>query len=77
MRTKAELRALEKLFAAGIERRLPFCSKAKIYDKLEGMGLVERFERRFVDRFGAMIVRGWALTHLGRYTYCASCKGDK
>lgn len=74
MTTKAELAALEKVFGAEISDRLPFQSKAKIFQKLSDDGLVEPMERRFAgDRFGAIVVNGWQLTHAGRLTYCLSC----
>ncbi len=71
---KAVLNALEKVFAAEIEGRLPFQSKAKIYQKLEDDGLVALMKREFArDRFGAIIVTGYELTHAGRLLYCLSC----
>lgn len=74
MATKKELAALEKIFAAEIENRLPFQSKAKIYPQLSEDGLVAPMTRQFgADRFGPITVKGWQLTHAGRYLYCASC----
>jgi hypothetical protein len=75
--TKAELCALEKVFAAEIEGRLPFQSKAKIYDKLQERGMVDHAEQRFGSGMWRVTVRGWVLTHAGRYTYCKSCEGNE
>lgn len=72
--TKAELKMLERLFAAEIEGRLPFQSKAKIMERLEGDGYVQRTKREYpADRFGPIVVEGWCLTLLGNLTYCTSC----
>jgi hypothetical protein len=74
MTTKATLNALERIFAAEIEGRLPFQSKAKIFERLCDDGLVAPMERRFGgDRFGAIVVKGYELTHVGRLLYCSSC----
>ena len=71
--TKAELKALEKVFAAEIDNRLPFQSKANIFQSLCDDGYLEPMARNFGhDRFG-ITVHGYQLTHLGRLTYCASC----
>jgi hypothetical protein len=70
---KAELAALEKVFAAEIEGRLPFQSKAKIFRTLCDEGYLEPMERNFGhDRFG-IIVHGYQLSHAGRLAYCLSC----
>lgn len=72
--SKATLNALERVFAAEIEGRLPFQSKARLYQRLADEGLVEPMERKFAgDRFGAITVSGWQLTHAGRLLYCMSC----
>ena len=74
MTTKAELNALEKVFTAEIEDRLPFQSKAKIFRQLCEDGMLEPMERQFrPDRFGAITVSGYQLSHAGRLTYCMSC----
>jgi hypothetical protein len=71
--TKAEIKALERVFAAEIENRLPFQSRAKIFQRLAADGMIEPMDRRFNgDRFGLIIVNGWQLTHLGRLAYCTS-----
>lgn len=74
--TKRYFSALEKVFAAEIEGRLPLQSKAKVYAELEKEGFVERYERRFCDRFGEMVFSGWCLTHAGRLTFCMNCEGE-
>ncbi len=73
---KKVLNALEKVFAAEIEGRLPFQSKAKIYKDLEAEGLLEavRHEIRFGPFVGEAL--GYELTHAGRYLYCSHCGGD-
>jgi hypothetical protein len=73
--TKATIKALERVFAAEIEGRLPYQSRAKIYQQLADDGLIEPMERKFGgDRiFGAVTVTGWQLTHAGRLLYCTSC----
>jgi hypothetical protein len=71
---KTTIRALEKVFAAEIEGRLPFQSKAKIFRQLCDDGLLEPMERKFGgDRFGAVTVAGYQLTHAGRFAYCSTC----
>lgn len=72
MATKKVLKALERVFAAEIEDRLPFQSKALIYLDLYDEGLVQPMERTFGGRF-PIIAKGWQLTHAGRITYCGSC----
>ena len=76
MTTKAEFKALEKIFAAEVNNRLPYQSKAKIFTKLAEQGLIEPMTREFRDRFGVMQVKGWELSHTGRLIYCASCNED-
>lgn len=72
--TKADLKMLERIFEAEIYGRLPFQSKSKQMERLAEEGLVEPMTRAFgKDRFGAIHVSGWALTHAGRFLYCESC----
>lgn len=70
--TKKKLVALERVYAAEIEDRLPFQSKALIYLDLCDEGLLAPMERTFGGRF-PVVVKGWQLTHAGRIAYCASC----
>lgn len=77
--TKAELNMLEKMFTSEIEHAiskttLPYCfqSRSKLLEKLESKKLVERVEFTLNGRF-QMVVKGWVLTHSGRFTYCANC----
>ena len=73
-----ENQMLERLFAAEIEGRLPFQSKAAMLKRLEAKGLVQRMKREFPpDRFGPIVVEGWCLTLLGNMTYCMSCDEPK
>ncbi len=77
MTTKAELAALEKVFAREIEGHLPLQSKAKIFARLAEQGLVEPMVREHRDRLGVMRIEGWQLSELGRMTYCMSCDDDE
>ncbi len=71
---KAVLTALEKVFAAEIDGRLPFQSKATIYRDMLAAGLVEIVVATFGKGAMAVTVSGYALTHRGRIIYCQSCK---
>ena len=72
---KKTLAALGKVFAAEIENRLPFQSKAKVYADLCVEGLLEPMQRVVGRGFPvAMVFNGYQLTHAGRYAYCASCE---
>lgn len=74
----AEMKMLERLFAAEVEGRLPLQSRAKILTKMESDGLVRRMKETVaVDRFGPMVIEGWCLTILGNMTYCMSCEEPK
>lgn len=72
MTAKRIINALEKVFAAEIDGRLPFQSKARIYSELADDGLVAPMERQFGGRF-PITVSGWQLTHAGRLLYCSEC----
>lgn len=74
MTTKTILNALEKVFAAEVENRLPFQSKAKIYQQLADDGLIEPMERVFRSSHFPLTVKGYQLTHAGRILYCSSCE---
>jgi hypothetical protein len=69
-----EIRALEKVFAAEIEGRLPFQSRAKVYQELVEAGYLSRDRRIFGGRF-PIEAEGFALTHLGRFSYCERAAG--
>ena len=68
-RSKQHLKALEKVFAAEIECRLPFQSKAAVYNELRLDGMVEHV----TVKMGIVRVEGYELTHRGRIAYCAEC----
>ena len=69
--TKAKIKMLERIFALEIEGRLPFQSKSKVLLELEQAGMVERYRREYPpDRFGKIVVDGWALSQIGRFEYC-------
>ena len=76
--TQKLLRALEAVFAAEIDNRLPFQSKAKVYTELEKDGYIEPFSRVFGsgERF-PVTVSGYVLTHAGRYAYCSQCGAEE
>lgn len=74
---KKVLSALEKVFAAEIEGRLPFQSKAAVYRDLLAAGLVAPMQRRFRSGWSAVTVDGYELTHAGRYLYCSNCKDER
>ena len=69
---KKTLAALEKVFVAEIENRLPFQSRAKVYERLCDEGLLAPMQRVFgaSDRF-PVTVSGYQLTHAGRIVYCS------
>lgn len=69
------LKLLEAVFWAEVEGRLPYQRKGKAIEALAAKGLVEPMEIVLPGRFPVRIC-GWSLTHLGRMTYCASCKAD-
>ncbi len=74
---KAGLKVLEQAFAAEIEDRLPFQSRSALAHKLAADGYLQPMEINYrPDRFGAVVVKGWQLTHLGRITYCETCKDE-
>lgn len=66
--------ALEKVFAAEIEGRLPFQSRAKIYQKLCDAGMLEPMQRVVGGPPFPVTISGYQLTHAGRFAYCESCK---
>lgn len=70
--TKKVLNALEKVFAAEIDGHL-FQSKAKIYQDLCEQGLLLPDERKVGTGALAVTVRGYGLSHQGRFVYCMSC----
>ena len=71
----SEIKALEKVFTAEIEDRLPFQSKAKIYASLRDEGYLQDMKVIYGagERF-PVICSGYQLTHLGRMTYCDTCR---
>ena len=74
--SKKVLDALERVFSAEISDRLPFQSKAKIYRDLCEDGLLEPMERTFGTGVFRVVVKGYALTHAGRYFYGTHCEDD-
>lgn len=72
--TKAELKVLERAFSAEIEQRLPFQTKSKLAAKLTTQGYLATMTDTIGSGPFAVTVTGYALTHLGRMTYCATCE---
>lgn len=75
--TKCKLKALEKVFAAEIENRLPFCSRAGIYRELCDEGLLMPMERVLGGPPFPVRISGFQLSHAGRFAYCVSCDAPK
>lgn len=75
--TKTELDLLERAFDAEIRsalepHRLPLIqTRSKVARKLVDDGLLYEVEHTLGGRF-PIKVRGFALTHAGRYAYCSS-----
>ena len=74
--SKKVIAALERVFAAEIENRLPFQSRAKIYRDLCDEGLVQPMERKFGSGWATATVKGYALTWAGHATYCSASDDD-
>jgi len=72
-----EHQALENVYAAEVENRLPFQSKAAIYKRLREYGLVQDMELVLGSGWSAVTVRGYQLTHAGRLTYCLNCEAPE
>lgn len=70
--TKTELKLLERIFAREIAGGI-LQSKDKRYNALEKQGYVKPVTIILGGKFPVKI-EGWALTILGHYTYCMSCK---
>ncbi len=81
--TAPELAALEALFAAeigaGTGETLGLCRIPKrIADRLIAQGMIEPYTYTLGrDALGPITVPGYALTHLGRMTYCATCSDEE
>jgi len=67
-------KAMERLFGAEVDGRLPLQSRAKVYTELQSMDLAAPYERVFGYGQFAVTVKGWRLTALGHLTYCMSCR---
>lgn len=67
------IKALENVFAAEIDGRLPFQSKAAIYKRLVEQGLLDTMEVNIIG----VKVAGYQLTHAGRYMYCEQCEDEE
>lgn len=76
--TKAELKMLEKLFAAEVDAAVSGSalrgivqSKSKLLQKLEAEGYVRRARVELGGRF-PVVIEGWELTLAGNAAYCLS-----
>jgi hypothetical protein len=69
---KIHLKALEQIYKAEIEQRLPLQSRSRVYDDLRDAGLVEHGQNTIGGRF-PVVVSGWYLTQAGRLAYCLGC----
>lgn len=76
---KQELAILERAMRAEIENALgesPFAliqTKSKLAIELENKGLLARVEVTTQGKY-PVVVKGFVLTHLGRFAYCDSCR---
>lgn len=71
--TKPQLKLLEKAFVAEYSNALPAqLGRSKQVHWLEKEGYLQPMETVLGGPFPVR-VRGHQLTHLGRFTYCASC----
>lgn len=70
--TKSDLAILERVFEREIFGHI-YQSKAKRMQWLCDNGYVEYVEYVLPGRFPVK-VKGWALTHKGRMTYCETCR---
>ena len=78
--TKADMKLLEAMFADEIEqalsgRGMPFQTRSKRIQILAEEGYVMPLKVVLGGRL-PVSVTGWQLSHLGRLTYCATCKDD-
>lgn len=80
---KASLDMLERAFTREIEGAIGGRSgllqvRSKLAAKLAADGYLEHTKLQIPSRLGPITIAGYALTHLGRMTYCASdrCAGD-
>jgi hypothetical protein len=78
---KKSLKLLEQVFLCEINSALSkdgiglFQTKNKLADQLVSEGYLERKTVLLPGRFPVSI-SGYELTHLGRFTYCASCDDE-
>jgi len=75
----AELKMLEKLFAAEVSGTLPFQTRAAMIKRLHAHGLVQPMKTTIPADKGCpfpVTIKGWQLTHAGRLMYCASCRKE-
>lgn len=72
MLTKRDWVMLGRIFEAEMYSKLPFQSRDKAYSRLKEDGLVVEIERQLDGRF-PLTIKGWGLTLLGHWSYCAHC----
>lgn len=74
--TKKTLNALERVFVAEIDGRLPFQSKAKVFRELCDADLLAPMSKVYGGSPFPVTVSGYELTHRGRILYCQQCDGE-
>jgi hypothetical protein len=71
---KREWELLGRVFAGEIDGFV-LQSKARGFKALAELGLIELTKVAFPDdRFGPIVVEGWALTMKGHFMYCEACQ---
>lgn len=74
--SKKTLSILENIFCAEINNELPFQKIGpKAAQKLVDEGYIQPMQIVLGGRFPVPI-KGWQLTHLGRMSYCMTCKDE-
>lgn len=74
---KQDFILLARVFRAEIENRLPAqIGKSKAITALHNRGYIEPMT---ITLGGGLpvIVKGWNLTHAGRFTYCQNCTDER
>jgi hypothetical protein len=80
--TKQELKLLERAFAADVDSSNRSATggiiqtKGKIASKLADDGLLEKAEFT-INCVPPVTVKGYVITMLGHFTYCANCGSDE
>jgi len=71
--TKRDFELLGRIFMAEIQGRLPAqIGGSKAVSSLQERGYIVPHETALTG-FPPVTVKGWALTHAGRFVYCLNC----